>query len=96
MSDSKRFVIGTIAQLVGKLALNGTVLDQPALSVMTRVFEGSIFKQVGTIRKEGERGRPAAIWSVDLETAAFFNAGHNSIDLQTDDLPLVAKIAASA
>lgn len=96
MSDSKRFVTGTIAQLVGKLALNNVVLDQPALSVMTRVFEGSIFKQVGTIRKEGERGRPAAIWQVDLETAAFFNAGDNAASLASDEDASVVKVAASA
>lgn len=60
-----RFITGTIAQLSGKLTLNGVALGQPELSVMTRIFNGSIFKQVGIIKKEGERGRPAIVWQVD-------------------------------
>lgn len=67
-----RFVIGTIAQLSGKLTLNGVTLGQPELSVMSRIFNGSAFKQVGVIKKEGERGRPAIIWQVDTESAAWF------------------------
>lgn len=67
-----RYVTGTIAQLANKLTLNGKTLDQPALSTMTRYLEGSQFKQVGVIKKEGERGRPAIIWQVDTELAAWF------------------------
>ncbi len=93
-----RFVTGTIAQLSGKLTLNGKVLDQPALSTMTRFLEGAQFKQVGIIKKEGERGRPAIIWQVDTGSAAWFEAS-STVDLivSDDDAPAyVAPKAATA
>lgn len=93
MLENKRFVTGTVAQLVGKLSINGNILGQPELSVLTRVLNGTVFKQVGSIKKEGERGRPAAIWTVDLETATFLDAGDNSADLQSDAPPVIAKVA---
>ena len=95
-----RFLTGTIAQLSGKITLNGKVLDQPALSTMTRFLEGSLFKQVGVIKKEGERGRPAIIWQVDTESAMFFETA-STVDLvaSDDDAPAYAapvKAAATA
>lgn len=80
-----RYVTGTIAQLAGKLSLNGKTLDQPALSTMTRFLDGAQFKQVGIIKKEGERGRPAIIWQVDTESAAWFETA----DLTADTSGLV-------
>ncbi len=87
-----RFVTGTIAQLSGKLSLNGKALDQPALSTMTRYLDGAQFKQVGIIKKEGERGRPAIVWQVDTESAAWFEAADLSVDsaglvVSDDDAP---------
>lgn len=79
-----RFITGTIAQLSGKLTLNGVALGQPELSVMTRIFGGSVFKQVGIVKKEGERGRPAIIWQVDTESAAWFECG-DTTDLAVSD-----------
>ena len=67
-----RYLTGTIAQLSGKLTLNGVALGQPELALMTRIFGGTVFKQVGIVKKEGERGRPASIWQVDTEVAAWF------------------------
>lgn len=69
-----RFITGTVAQLAGKLTMNGQVLGQPELSVMTRLCAGKQFKQVGIIKHEGQRGRPSIIWQVDTETAAWFEA----------------------
>lgn len=79
-----RFLTGTIAQLSGKLTLNGVALGQPELSVMTRIFGGSVFKQVGIVKKEGERGRPAIIWQVDTESAAWFEC-EDTTDLAVSD-----------
>lgn len=79
-----RFLTGTIAQLSGKLTLSGVALGQPELSVMTRIFGGSIFKQVGIIKKEGERGRPAIVWQVDTEAAAWFEC-EDPTDLAVSD-----------
>lgn len=89
-----RFITGTIAQLSGKLSLNGTTLGQPELSVMTRVFSGTIFKQVGIVKREGERGRPATIWQVDTETAAWFECADTSgLVVSDDEAPEYAKAA---
>lgn len=79
-----RYVTGTIAQLSGKLTLNGSTLGQPELSVMTRIFNGGAFKQVGVIKKDGERGRPAIVWQVDTESAAWFECG-DTTDLTASD-----------
>jgi hypothetical protein len=86
-----RFITGTIAQLNGKLKLNGVVLGQPELSVMTRIFGGTVFKQVGIVRREGERGRPAIIWNVDTETAAWFEVSDADVTnglTASDDAPV--------
>lgn len=89
-----RFITGTIAQLSGKLTLNGVALGQPELSVMTRIFNGSIFKQVGIVKREGERGRPAIIWQVDTESAAWFECADTSgLVVSDDEAPAVTKAA---
>lgn len=89
-----RFITGTIAQLSGKLTLNGVALGQPELSVMTRIFNGSVFKQVGIVKREGERGRPAAVWQVDTETAAWFEcADTTDLTVSDDEAPTVTKAA---
>lgn len=89
-----RFITGTIAQLSGKLSLNGTTLGQPELSVMTRIFGGTVFKQVGIVKREGERGRPAIIWQVDTESAAWFECADTSgLVVSEDDTPEYAKAA---
>ena len=80
-----RFVTGTIAQLTNKLTMNGVPLDQPALSVMTRIFSGSLFKQVGIVKKEGKRGRSAIIWQVDTEAGTFFEVGADTSGLTLSD-----------
>ena len=58
---------GTVAQLAGKVEINGNVLKQPELSVMTRIMEGIAFRKVGEIRNEGKRGRPTNVWELDTE-----------------------------
>ena len=89
-----RFITGTIAQLSGKLSLNGVALGQPELSVMTRIFNGSIFKRVGIVKREGERGRPAIIWQVDTESAAWFECADTSgLAVSDDEAPEYAKDA---
>jgi len=64
-------ITGTIAQLAGKLEINGVVLGQPELSIMSRLLAGSAFRKIGEIRKEGARGRPNNVWEIDTE--AMFN-----------------------
>lgn len=87
-----RYVTGTIAQLAGKITMNNMVLNQPELSLMTRIFGGSTFKQVGIIKKEGERGRPAIIWQVDTESAAWFECkDETGLQVSDADAPQVAK-----
>lgn len=58
---------GTIADFAGKLSLNGAVLGQPELSMLTRIGRGSFFNAVGTVPKPaGQRGKPATIWELTL------------------------------
>lgn len=66
-----RYVTGTIAQLSGKISLNGYFLGQPELSVLSRIMEGTMFHRVGIVKRDGYRGRPAIVWQVDTETSAF-------------------------
>lgn len=83
-----RYLIGTIAQLSGKVTLNNHALDAPELSVMTRLFDGTLFKRVGVVKKEGSRGRPAFIWQVDTESAAFFECSDTTgLTASEDDAP---------
>jgi hypothetical protein len=58
---------GTIADFAGKLSLNGVILGQPELSMLTRIGRGSFFNAVGTVPKPaGQRGKPATIWELTL------------------------------
>ncbi len=88
-----RFLTGTIAQLSGKLTLNGVALGQPELSTMTRIFNGSLFKQVGIVKREDERGRPAIIWQVDTETAAWFECADTTGLAVSDEEAATTKAA---
>ena len=98
-----RFVTGTIAQLSGKLSLNGKALDQPALSTLTRYLnepangnDEPVFKQVGIIKKEGERGRPAIVWAVDTDQPVWLGFGDiTGTGLETSEtLPEMKTVAA--
>ena len=80
-----RYLTGTIAQLAGKLTLNGVTLGQPELSVLTRVTGGALFRQVGIIRNEGARGRPSIVWQVDTESALFLECGNAEGLAESDD-----------
>ncbi len=88
-----RFVTGTVAQLADTLTLNGVALSQPEISTLTRLFKDSVFKQVGVIRKEGERGRPAIIWQVDTDTPMFLEVPklENGLTTSDDDAPKYVK-----
>lgn len=66
-----RFITGTIAQLAGKVSMNGIVLNQPQLSVLSTVLEGTTFRRVGIIRRDNKRGRPSIVWQIDTETSSF-------------------------
>ena len=71
-----RYLTGTIAQLSGKVSMNGIVLNQPQLSVLSTVLEGSTFRRVGIVRRDGKRGRPAIVWQIDTELVSFMEL-HN-------------------
>ena len=63
---SNETIRGTIAELAGRVTVNGNVVDQPGLSVLTRLGIG---KQVGVTEKpENQRGRAATIWEFPLES----------------------------
>jgi hypothetical protein len=66
-SPMSRFVTGTLSQLSGNITINGHVPNYNELSVLSNMFEGSMFRRVGSIRKTGARGRGAIIWQVDTK-----------------------------
>lgn len=87
-----RFITGTVQQLAGKLTVNGKVLDATEINMMARLMEGLTFKKVGIVKKEGERGRPANIWQVDTETAAWFECDDsNGVEASDTDAPAYVK-----
>lgn len=62
---------GTIAELAGKLTMNGTVLGQPELSVLTRLGRDTFAKPVAQIRT-GAKGRPTTVWEINTESTLEF------------------------
>jgi hypothetical protein len=62
---------GSVAQLAGRIVVNGVALGQPELSMLTRIGRGSFCKAVETIKKEGVRGKPTTVW--EINTAAVLN-----------------------
>ena len=49
---------GSIAQLAGRVVVNGVALGQPELSMLTRIGRGHFSKPVEVIKHEGKRGKP--------------------------------------
>ena len=62
---------GTIAELAGKLTLNGVTLNQPELSVLTRLGRDTFAKPVAQIRT-GVKGRPTTVWEINTESSLNF------------------------
>lgn len=95
---SGRYITGTIAQLAGKLTVNENPVTELDLRVLTRLFSGTQFIAVGTVRKAGlATGRPAIIWQVDTETASWFEAVPDAVGvLSTDDTPTKEEVMAYA
>lgn len=56
-------VTGTIAELVGRIAINGVVLNQVQLASLTVMGKGSICEIVG---QKKSTGRAANVWEFDL------------------------------
>ena len=68
---------GSVAQLAGRIVVNGVALGQPELSMLTRIGRGSFCKPVEVIKKAGVRGKPTTVWEIDATAAlnfAFANA----------------------
>jgi len=87
-----RYITGTIAELAGKVTFNNIPMGQPELSVMCRYFvESGGFKQVGTIKKA--KGRPCAIWQVDMEAVGRFGITDLFSGIVASPLEAVAKTA---
>lgn len=86
---SSRYITGTIAQLAGKITVNNNPVTELDLRVLTRLFSGSQFVAVGSVRKSGlATGRPSVIWQVDTESATWFESVPDACGvLATDDTP---------
>lgn len=60
-------IVGTIQQFEAMgLSLNGVVLDQPSLSLLTRIGRGTFAKEVKKI-STGKRGKPSTVWELSLQ-----------------------------
>ncbi len=71
MSSKKKMTVrGTIAELVGKVTVNGKHVGQAELSVLTRLGEGTFATAVEKIPQKDangkhSRGRPTNVWEID-------------------------------
>lgn len=68
-----KFVVGTLSYLAGKITLNGLSPTYQELSRMSRMFEGTLFRRVGTIYHEGP-GRKKVVWEISLAKGAVVRA----------------------
>lgn len=93
---------GSVAQLAGRIVVNGVALGQPELSMLTRIGRGHFCKPVEVIRHEGKRGKPTTVWEFNTDAVlnfAFANAGAaaavaNGEDVESNnDAPEVAETA---
>lgn len=78
-------VTGTIKQLISRgLTFNGVVLDQPGLSLLTRIGEGNFATRVGSVPAESAtgRGKPSTIWAL----SGSFNVTLATVDDSTPAL----------
>lgn len=94
-----RYITGTLAQLSKSITVNNNRVTELELRVLSKVFTGSQFKAVGSVRKVGslQMGRPSIIWQVDTESATWFEATPNSIGvLETEETPTVEEVTAYA
>lgn len=57
---------GTVAELAGKMALNGEILNLQDVQFLTRIGRDSFAKRVGTAPGSGTRGgKRATIWEIN-------------------------------
>lgn len=59
------YLRGTVAELAGKISINGTVMNQPELSFLTRLGGGTFARAVGKVKTSAGKGKPAVIWEID-------------------------------
>ena len=69
---------GSVAQLAGRIVVNGVALGQPELSMLTRIGRGSFCKPVEIIKKAGVRGKPTTVWEIDATAALNFTFANAS------------------
>lgn len=69
MSNS---IQGSVAQLAGRITVNGVALGQPELSMLTRIGRGHFCKPIKVIKHEGKRGKPTTIWEFDADAMLNF------------------------
>lgn len=75
MSNNTSTVIsGTIKELLARgLTFNGVLLDQPAMSVITRLGNGSFCRPIQKI-SSGKQGKPSTVWEFDANGSFAFAA----------------------
>ena len=66
-------ISGTLAQLSGKVRVNGKVLTAPQLSALTTLGIG---RKVGVVPKSNphQRGREASVWEFDSDAVLAFES----------------------
>lgn len=69
---------GSVAQLAGRIVVNGVALGQPELSMLTRIGRGSFCKPVEIIKKAGVRGKPTTVWEIDASAVLTFSFANAS------------------
>lgn len=76
MSNS---IQGSVAQLAGRITVNGVALGQPELSMLTRIGRGHFCKPIKVIKHEGKRGKPTTIWEFDADAMLNFRFANAAV-----------------
>lgn len=63
---------GTPSELSGRLIVNGRRLNQPEISMLSRLLDGNGIEKVGTAKRSGARGgKPATILEINPDAMKF-------------------------
>ena len=70
MAKQAKTVRGTIAQLIGRVTINGNTVGQAELSVLTRLGAGTfahVVEKIAQTDANGKpiKGRPTTVWEID-------------------------------
>lgn len=76
---------GTVNTLISTLRFNGKELNAVEFGTMAKVFGDAFATKVGSVKKDGARGKPATIWQLSENSPVLVTEAVNA-DETTDDV----------